>query len=206
METVSFVTAASRPDGLRDIYASILQAVGRCGSRPTARWIVVFDEHQEPPGIQEKIPSVPGRLEVKILSYPGGRCIFGIAQKNMGLDSFEDGWFNCLDDDNIVHPDFFSGLERALSKHPKSSGFVFSQKRWDKIGDLRAVPTLMRHGALDNAMFVLHRDLIGPHRYNIALRGMEDWVFFEKIWKAHPRSISFIDEQLCYYNYLRAER
>lgn len=200
---VHFVTAVSRPENLVEIKKSIQVALFTPSAFKVV-WVVVCDRSIDKARLERELsPTKMPFFEIVFLEYPGGPCDFGVSQKNMALDWIKDGWFNCLDDDNIVHPGFLHGLNRWGCHHPKALGFIFSQKRWDGVGSLPARPELMRHGTIDNAMMVLHRRLIGPRRYNLTNYMCEDWTFFEAIWRDWGDMIWFADEELCYYNFLK---
>lgn len=197
---VNLVTAVSRPDNLPRIHRSAEFALSR--SRMRARWIIVVDGHEVvPPAIETQL--VGDRLQAEKIVHGGGRCPYGIAQKNQGMDAVGDGYYHCLDDDNIVHPDFFSGLQRAIEGNPARRAFVFGQQRWDSIGNLVASPHRMTLYNIDNTMFVVHSSLIGHRRYDIGKAGSEDFYFFKALYEAHREEFVFIPETLAYYNFIR---
>lgn len=199
-ERINLVTAVSRPENLFRIRQSIVSALSRSSLR--ARWILVVD-HPEAiwPGVEMSLRS--DRVDVDKVVYSGSKCPYGIAQKNLGMDTIQDGYYHCLDDDNLVHPDFFSGVERAMRANPSARAFVVCQQRWDGVGSLAAHRDRMGYGQIDNTMFVVHRDLIGPKRYDIAHAGREDFHFFRELWEANQEKFSFVFEILAYYNYIR---
>lgn len=200
LERINLVTAVSRPENLTRIHQSIVSALARSSFR--VRWILVVDGHEVIwPGVEMALRSE--RVDVDKIVYSGPRCPYGIFQKNLGMDSIEDGYYHCLDDDNLVHPDFFAGVERAMVANPGASAFVVCQQRWDGVGSLLAHPDRMGYGQIDNTMFVVHRDLIGGKRYDIEKAGREDFHFFSELWQSHKDRFSFVFEILAYYNYIR---
>lgn len=196
---INLVTAVSRPDNLPRIHRSIARSLSR--STLKARWILVIDGEQAiPPAIDARLQD--GAFEVEKLVYLGGPCPYGINQKNLGMASIVEGYYHCIDDDNIVHPDFFPSLERSMAANPKKRVFVFGQQRWDNIKSLIASPDRMEYGKIDNTMFVTHRSLIGAHRYDLSRSGREDFHFFRKLYDLHKEEFVFISETLAYYNYI----
>jgi len=196
---INLVTAVSRPDNLLRIHKSIARSLSK--SKLEARWILVVDgDGAIPPAIEA--PLKDGMFEIQKIVYHGGRCPYGINQKNLGIDSIRDGYYHCIDDDNIVHPDFFSSLERAITANPGKRAFVFGQQRWDNIRSLVASPDRMEYGKIDNTMFVTHSSLIGSHRYDLSRSGREDFHFFRKLYDLHKEEFVFISETLAYYNYI----
>jgi hypothetical protein len=199
-QTINIVTAISRPELLPRIYKSMMESV--VGTAANVRWILVVDAPGYVPQEVFRMIRDSSRIKIERVMYPDGPVRFGIAQKNMGIDLIEDGFYHCLDDDNIVHPDFFKGITRAIAANPGKKAFAFNQQRWDKHGDLRASPENMRKFHIDNTMFVVHKDLIGEDRYDLSKAGEEDFYFFRKLYDKDPGTFVFLDETLAYYNYL----
>jgi hypothetical protein len=197
---INIVTAVSRPHFLPKIHRSMEESAAGTGANVV--WILVFDAPGEMPEPVLHMMRDASRIKIRRLVYPDGRARFGIPQKNLGMGSIKDGFFHCLDDDNLVHPDFFRGIMEAISANPGKRAFAFHQQRWDKHGDLRAAPENMRKFHIDNTMFVVHKDLIGSDRYDQEKAGEEDFYFFRKLYDKDPDAFVFLDETLAYYNYL----
>jgi hypothetical protein len=195
---INLVTAVSRPGNLPRIHRSIIGSLAR--TKMKAKWILVADEALSP-SIEDDFRRE--NLEVQAMVYAGGPCAYGIAQKNLGMSKIANGFFHCLDDDNLVHPLFFTGLEWAVNTHPSKRAFVVGQQRWDSLNHLVASPDRMEYGQIDNTMFVVHSSLIGQDRYDLKHSGREDFEFFRKLWDFHKDEFIFIGETLSYYNYLR---
>lgn len=197
---INLVTAVSRPINLKRVYQSILQSLKRSSLK--AKWILVVDgPNVIPAGVWETLQKGP--VQVELLIHSGGKCSYGIAQKNLGMASIVTGFFHCLDDDNIVHPDFFSGLERAMRAAPGKRAYAFGQKRWDNVKSLTAAPDRMEYGKIDNTMFVVHQSLIGDKRYDLTRSGREDFHFFRGLYDLYPDEFVFISETLAYYNFIK---
>lgn len=198
MTTINLVTAVSRPENLPRIFKSI--ELSLWDSPLQCRWILVADE---------RLPFIPVRiLELAEDSHVhvtfevlAPTSEYGIAQKNLGIDLVEEGFFYCLDDDNILHPAFFERLGKAISENPGKMAFAFNQQRWDHWGSLKASPETFEPNKVDNAMFVAHKHLIGNLRYRQV--GCEDYVFYRTLFDVRPEAFLFLDETLCFYNFLR---
>ena len=198
-DAVHIVTAVSRPENLPRIKRSIELAL--LSSTLTVRWILVMDDAITPTkSVEEALKGCS--FEIRRLAYRGGACAYGINQKNAGMASIRDGYYHCLDDDNIVHPQFFVGLEKAMKQNQGKRAFVFGQERWDNIRSLKASPDRMEYGKIDNTMFVVHSSLIGQKRYDLSKSGREDFVFFRALYDLHGEEFFFIPETLSYYNYI----
>ncbi len=201
MPLINIVTAVSRPENLPCIHASMESAMA--GHEADVRWIMVFDTPWNASEGVARMLAGPSRVRMHPALYPGGPTKFGIHQKNMGMDLIEDGFYHCLDDDNIVYPKFFEGVTRLIRNSPNKKAFVFSQRRWDLHGDLRAMASRMNPCFIDNTMFVVHKALIGTRRYDPDRAGLEDYYFFRALYDQEPGAFEFSDDFLAYYNYLR---
>jgi len=197
--TLNIVTALSRPGNLSAIIASM----GELGRVPElrARWIVIYDG-SEAPNELGRLGPLPGALQLVPIPWPNGKCKFGINQKNFGMDHMEPGYFHLLDDDNIIHPQFFGRVASLIAQNPGKKAFGFNQRRWDHHGDLPCQPDRMVPGKIDNTMFVVATEFIGQKRYDLSRAGTEDGWFFHELFKKDPGAWLFTDEWLVYYNYL----
>lgn len=201
MTRINLITAVSRERNLPRILDSI-----RCSLRAIpleVQWILVFDAPGSKLARTKDLIKTSGRIKVLEALYEGGPMKFGIHQKNLGMDLIEDGFYHCLDDDNIVHPEFFSCLLRAIESNPGKRAFAFAQIRWDHHGTLTPSVWSMNPGQIDNTMFVVHKDLIGSLRYEKQFSGWEDGIFFQKIFSKHREEFVFVKDQVTYYNYLK---
>ncbi len=197
---INLVTAVSRPENLPRLAQSIRLSMSK--SKLSVNWIVVVDDVAVPsPGIEAQIRD--GQFSFEKLVHTGGRCQYGIDQKNVALDHIKSGYYHCIDDDNIMHPEFFAGLERAIEGNPGKRVFAFGQQRWDAIKSLTASPNRMEYGKIDNTMFLAHSSLIGDHRYDLTRSGREDFHFFRKLFDLHGDQFVFLSDTLAYYNFIR---
>lgn len=87
------------------------------------------------------------------------RHIGGQALKNAMLDSIEDGWVWCLDDDTVAHPDVL----RAFAAGPHWDAIILSQRRTDG-RVLQAGPENVVVGSIDIGQAFLRREWIGDRR------------------------------------------
>ena len=167
MDRLTIITPCSRPQNLPAMAESIKP--GR--SMFDVIWMVVFDN---------------------------GECkesVVGNYQRNCALDAITDGWVYFLDDDTIIHPDFFSELAKA-----NTSAVAFEQDlgTWVR----KVVPSEMRVCHIDMGQVTIRREIIGDIRFALSVYEA-DGIFVESIYKNNPNAWSFIDKPLCYYNKLR---
>ena len=191
---INIITRCTRPNNLRDIYKSI------CTDLFEINWYILFDTN----GVKE--------LDVELLSYLSDKAIFrfkkgnkndyGLSLINDILDEIDDGWIYILDDDNIIHENFYIELNKYID-NPYAEGFIFSQKinGLDFTGlDVRlALPENVKVGGIDMAQFLLHRKLIKNNKFPNCYVG--DGEFITKLYSENTKEFIFIEDELCYYNY-----
>lgn len=139
-------------------------------------------------------------------STPGD---YGHQLINEAIDSIVDGWVYVLDDDNILHEDFTSTLIKYISENPDKRAFIFNQKvdgkDFSKLNVRLASPENMKVQLIDMAQFLLRRDLISNNRLKSG-DYKADGYFIEELYKSNPEDFFFINQILCYYNFLSGSK
>lgn len=200
---LNIITRCTRTQNLNSVSKSIFNK-----SNFQIIWHVAFDTH------------VLKDIDAEILSdiqSNGGLCYFikgidgdfGHDIINQILSQIDDGFVFVLDDDNIIHEDFYEELYRSIISNPHKLGFVYNQRIDGKDFTGQEIrycdPSKMKVSQVDMAQVVLHITLIA----NIRLCNMNyiaDSIFIEKVYNSLPDSFLFINKILCYYNYLKLER
>jgi O-antigen biosynthesis protein len=115
------------------------------------------------------------------------------------------GWIYFLDDDNILHEDFYTEIQSLVKQYPDKLGFIFSQKIDYKDftnTDIRIASSenvKVRH--IDLAQYILDRSLLSnEHLFGTGY--LSDGIFIEKLYKEKKEYFHITDKILCYYNYL----
>lgn len=180
---MTIFTPCSRPYNLPIIEKSIIDNLGT----KHLRWIVVYDA--------EEIPECN-------ISFAEQYCIkggvSGNLQRNFALSKISDGWVYCLDDDNLIHPEFNLKFHIALM-FSGYKGVIFPQELPD--GSIRPVgPEHTRVCHIDQAQFVLERSII-DREYEQVYEA--DGRFIEDIYKRYKDQFHFGAKPRCYYNKLR---
>lgn len=120
------------------------------------------------------------------------------------ISTFDDGFVCILDDDNIIHPDFYNELNTAIQSNPTKLGFVFEQYVGgnDFTGlEIRKVgPEHMKLRHIDSAQYVLHTSLYKLRTYEGGYDA--DGRFIEPLYNQAADNFHFIHKVLCFYNYL----
>ncbi|NBP57032.1 glycosyltransferase, partial [bacterium] len=134
---------------------------------------------------------------------------FGHQSINQCLDEIEDGFIYVLDDDNILHENFYQSIYNYIKENPNKSGFIFNQKVGGKDFsglDVRLVKEEnIKVGHIDMAQFLLKRSLIGHTRFN-PMKYVADGEFIVEVFESNKEDFLFIDEVLCYYNFIEKKK
>jgi glycosyltransferase involved in cell wall biosynthesis len=199
MDTINIITRCTRLDNILKTRDSIFTT-----DKFNITWYVVFDT--------SSIKDLDGNIMSELYScganlnfIKGEDGDFGHNLINKTIDKIEDGWVYIIDDDNIIHENFYEEIYKAIKKYKNKTGFVFNQKVGgrDFTGlDIRiASPENMRVQHIDMAQFFLHRKLISNHRIP-KMMYVGDGVFIEELYKSKSEEFVFINKTLCHYNYL----
>lgn len=182
------VTPISRPENLEKIHASI-----RAHVPIEYRWWCVFDYRVSVP------PKPQDWQSVAYWGHGGGpRSAVGYPQRNFVLDQVDTGWLYFLDDDNVIHPRLIRVWLDALQRHPAGLWFIFRQVRPD--GRIYLRPHCPpRQNFVDMGQSVIHRSVIGKHRFPEQYGG--DGLLFERL--GQWAEVICVDEEATYYNALR---
>jgi glycosyltransferase involved in cell wall biosynthesis len=203
MELLNIITRCTRLGNLKKISESIFST-----DKFTIKWFIIFDTnsvHNIPIDLLLHLQSKNVIIKYE-KSEPNDH---GHQMVNNVIDEIESGWVYVLDDDNIIHHDFFNSILDIITDNKKIEGIIFDQK----IGgvdftkqDLRlSSPDDVKVGKIDMAQFLLKRDLIGISRIP---RGhyVGDGMFIEKLFNENTEKFIFINKVLCYYNYFQQNK
>jgi hypothetical protein len=120
----------------------------------------------------------------------------GQPQRNYGMSLVDDGYIYFLDDDNIIHPQFWSIVD--LLDNEKF--FTFNQIRNIKGRILYGNNITVCY--IDTAMFIVHKKHIGNIKW-LEDRFCSDGFFICDINTNNKESHVYINSIGCYYNYLQ---
>jgi len=153
------------------------------------KWIIVYDTSQN-----RKYNKIyndnPQILEVEV-----NKGISGNPQRNYGISLVDDGFIYFLDDDNIIHPHFWSIIDIL----DNNKFYTFDQLRTKKCDVLYG--NNINVGHIDTAMFLVHRKQIGNIRW-IENLYEADGYFITELNNNNKGLHVYINFICCYYNYL----
>jgi hypothetical protein len=153
-------------------------------------WIIIYDTSNDRKynKLYENNPKI---MEVECT---GG--ISGNPQRNHGISLVNDGYIYFLDDDNIIHPEFWS----IVDKLDNNNFYTFDQARTKGGKILRGNEIGIRR--IDTAMFIVHKKHIGNITWKCDLYGA-DFFFISEININNAGKHTYINKTACYYNYLK---
>lgn len=126
---------------------------------------------------------------------PGKPQGVGHKARNEWLDLNVLGWTYFLDDDNLLHPEFWARAQECESKRM----MVFAQEHSE--GAVRAPNVQPCH--IDLAQFVFRREAV-PQGLRFGLHYEGDGEFISALWESlSPDDRVSLDRVGCYYNRLR---
>lgn len=188
---IYLITPCVRPENLE----TMRESIPSWDSRALVTWVIVYDSTVKDP------KPITGAINL-ISPYTG--C-YGNPNRNFALDTLafnDDDWIHILDDDNIIHPDWYGAVSPYLDDY-----------QFLKWGQLHAKPgheseirlpsdSPIKKRHIDTACYMVRWDIQKNIRY-IDWR-TADFTMAEEVSKVCDPVI--IPHQLCYYNYLRYKR
>ena len=177
---INIVTPCSRPENLKAIAESINIPSGNY------RWIVVHDA--------DEFPDMETTKQAEQHLYREEGSIAGHAQRNFANRLISDGYVLQLDDDTILHPDFWGSVKNSEED-------LVSWAQLTAQGHPRLPAGRFLVGAIDSGSFMVKRSVIGDLQWD-ASRYDADGYFAQQV-VARTTSQRKIERYLSYYNYLR---
>ena len=187
---ITIITPCSRPQNLKTISKSIQ-------FDKIDKWIIVHDTTRFK-GIYEQVFS----NNPKIVEYgyfsPPGTCS-GNSQRNHALRHVEKGLVYFLDDDNIVHPNFWT----IVSNFDEDHFYSWDQIRNDSFankpnGILGGEYPILRQ--IDTAQYIVPRHMC---RFWQEEPYWADGLFIEDVYGRYKDQHVYVPTIAAYYNYLR---
>jgi hypothetical protein len=198
MEKINIITRCSRPNNLLEVSKSVFNT-----DKFNVIWHLIFDTNVIKEINVELLLHLQS-LNTKIKFEQSIQGDHGHQMVNHCIDDIQDGWVYMLDDDNILHSDFYDRIDDIIENNTDKRGIIFNQKIGgiDFTGqDIRfCSPENVKVSKIDMAQFLLRRDFIGDRRIVLG-QYVGDGIFIESIYKENTEEFIFINEILCYYNY-----
>lgn len=183
---ISIVTPCSRPENLPLLAKSIKEYVMPFTD---AKWYVSFDTSRT----KMIEPDIQG-IHVHFSGAEGG--VSGNTQRNDAISYIKDmdSWVYVLDDDNTMHPKFYTVLHATKMKGIKL--VTFDQESYHGVIRSGSKPLLDQ---IDQAQFLIHRSIQTEYIQNYGADGYMIMGLTEK----YPNKWVYINSVASYYNKLR---
>ena len=183
---ITIITPCSRIQNLPMLYESIK-------FDKIHKWIIVYDTTVN--SYCHSFIHSEQIIEVECKSSLNG--VVGNTQRNYGLSLVDDDNFiYFLDDDNIIHPNFWKIVEEL----EKDTIHTFNQYR-DKHGHI-LLGNRIEMNYIDTAMYIIHKNMIGDIKWQEDLY-QADGKFISDVYVTGRYKHKYFQKYYCYYNYLK---
>ena len=193
----SIITRCTRLGNIETVKESVFSNLPK---NTNVEWHVVFDTA----ALKDIDAELLNKLDEKgtTLHFMKGDG-WGLSQLNSLIKNL-DGWVYHVDDDNIVHPNFYSTIENEYKNNKDAKAFIFSQYvgGTDFSGvDIRvASPENVAISKIDLAQWLIHSSLHSNYDYGSGY--VADGTFITNLYNNEKEHFVFIKDVLCHYNYL----
>lgn len=198
--TITILTACSRPQYLEEIYSSIVNQ--RYNSW---KWIISFDF--------DKMPDVAKEIKkderVKMVLYKNKPTdVTCYAALNNIFDNYlnYETWIHVIDDDNILYPNYFNIINDVISINPLSKFILYGQQYRNGTHRMQPKTKDIREGMIDMAQVCFHSFLIEDTKY--VQKYTADGIFYQTLFnkiKHNHKEWVWYNRYICYYNYILNE-
>ena len=183
---ITIITPCSRIHNLPMIYESIK-------FDKINKWIIVYDTTVNT--CYHSFIHSEQIIEVDCKSSLNG--VVGNTQRNYALSLVEDdNYIYFLDDDNIIHPNFWKIVEEL----EKDTIHTFNQYR-DKHGHV-LLGNRIEMNYIDTAMYIIHKNMIADIKCQEDLY-QADGKFISDVYSTGKYKHKYFNKYYCYYNYLK---
>ena len=183
---ITIITPCSRVQNLPMLYESIQ-------FDKIHKWIIVYDTTID--SYYHSFLSHKQILEVDCKSSLNG--VVGNTQRNYGLSLVDDdNYIYFLDDDNIIHPNFWKIVEELET----DTIHTFNQYR-DKHENI-LLGNRIEINYIDTTMYIIHKNMIGDIKWQEDFYAA-DGKFITDVYLTGRYKHKYFQNYYCYYNYLK---
>jgi O-antigen biosynthesis protein len=194
---INIITRCTRLGNIETVKESVFKNLNK---NIEVEWHIVFDTRS----LKDIDAELLNRLDdsqTKLHFMRGDG--WGLSQLNDLISKLE-GWIYHLDDDNILHENFYTEIKKSYSENKKAKAFIFSQKvggkDFSRLDIRKAKPENVKVSKIDLAQWLIHSDLHVNYKYGSGY--VADGEFIEKLYANEANHFVFINRILCHYNYL----
>lgn len=201
MVKLHFLTRCSRPENLTTIQQSLYT------EDVDVLWHILFDCKSIKDLDSELLLSI-SKSNTFLYFTKSDKNDYLYPQLSLVIEKITDGYVTILDDDNIVHPDFFLNIKREISSHSDKKVFVYDQqvdgKDFTGLTIRKAIPENMVLKGVDSGQYVIEKSIYNNFKYQPGYDS--DGKFIELLFNKYPSIFHFVPKVLCYYNFLQKPR
>lgn len=181
---LSIITACSREENLDEIYKSM-------DFKLLNKWYIIYDTSKN----RNYTFKYKDNSKIIELNY-NKKGVCGHPQINYALSLIKDGFVYIMDDDNIVHSEFW----KLLPDLKEDTIYTWNQNRINENRILKGGIIKLNH--IDTSQFLVPRKYIGEIQWDNYKRGA-DFKFINEIYLKHSTKFKYINKIACYHNYLK---
>lgn len=202
---INIITRVTRPHNLPQIRSSIFDQIP---DGVSVEWHIIYDTAKVESVKTEDLFNLQcDRTHFYFARCGSWTCQYQKVNEMLLNGTIRDGYVYLVDDDNILHPDFYREILSHWVQNPEINGFIFSQqvdgKDFSKLDVRRASPENIRVGGIDLAQYMFRAEIPNKHGVWFGTGYCGDGDFAIDLFKSGAGSgFKFIDQVLCYYNYI----
>ena len=201
--TLNILTRCTRPNNLLEVKKSVFTDIPK---NLKINWHVIFDVAPLK-DIDAELLSELTNEDTQLYFIKGGDGGLLYPQSTEILKKMnKESWFYFLDDDNILHENFYKRMSNILDEKGKNIHVVSQKvagKDFTRLDIRVASPENTGFRKTDIAQVVIKTSLI--HKYEFGANYAADGYFIEAVLQDAPSTFSYHNEILSYYNYLDKE-
>lgn len=192
------VTRCSREENLEEIYKDLKLKIN---SGFHIQWHLLIDALKVTSELDYEYLA-DSFIRVKWLEKQGDDQYLHRQISEYCRDEIEDGWIVFVDDDNILHENYF----RIVGSHveEESTSFIVTHqdinyKDFTRSKIREAIPENVKVGSIDLAQVTFRHSVFKDYSLNTEYTG--DGIFLESMYNTSPELFKFVDGIAAYYNY-----
>tara|TARA_B100001057_G_scaffold459601_1_gene509908 strand:- start:272 stop:2086 length:1815 start_codon:yes stop_codon:yes gene_type:complete len=192
------ITRCTRLSNLYNIKESIYQ------DGVNVNWHIIFDTSVLT-NIDFELLNFLSKCDYCFLHYIKGQSGDYLYPQSMEIvKEIKNGYIIYVDDDTIVHSDYYKELSSSIKENEDKKVFVVDQfvdkKDFTNLEYRIASPEHTKYQHIDLAQITFHHSVFDE--YEFIGNYSADGLLVEKIHKDHPNWFVYINKTLSYYNYL----
>ena len=195
----NIITRCSRVNNLDKVRASIFD-----NYNGDVKWHILFDTTRLKDISAELLARLNNpKIQLHFVTSDGTDYLY--PQMSDLAKTFDAGFVVIVDDDNVVHPQFFSEVVNTIEESDGTQRiFVVNQyvagKDFTGLEVREAKPENMKYQGVDIAQLIFHHSVFTQYDFTGHYAG--DGILVDKVFVEHPEWFSYIPKELCYYNHL----